>query len=95
MRGVLTLDAFARCWVQEFALFRAIEPLVGDPDRRAFARLAAEWRTRRMRQFDLAMKQMYGGAAGVMLERIADSNHYIQLDQPARFVAAVDAFMRR
>lgn len=46
-------------------------------------------------QFDLAMKQMYGGAAGVMLERIADSNHYIQLDQPARFVAAVDAFMRR
>ena len=46
-------------------------------------------------QFDMTMKQMYSGAAGVRLERIADSNHYIQLDQPARFVAAVDAFMRR
>src|SRR5688572_7641546 len=46
-------------------------------------------------QFDLTMKQMYSGAAGVRLERIADSNHYVQLDQPARFVAAVDAFMRR
>ena len=56
VRGVLALDAFARCWVQEFALF--------DGDRRrccrpsgapAFARLAAAWRARRWAQFDAAM----------------------------------------
>ncbi|MFC5860626.1 DUF3482 domain-containing protein [Agromyces flavus] len=55
VRGVLTLDAFARCWVQEFTLFRAIRPLVADDDRAAFARLTDEWRERRMDQFDLAM----------------------------------------
>ena len=46
-------------------------------------------------QFDAAMKQLYSGAPAATLVRIDDSNHYIQLDQPARFVAAVDAFMRR
>jgi pimeloyl-ACP methyl ester carboxylesterase len=46
-------------------------------------------------QFDNAMKQMYSNAPGATLLRIDDSNHYIQLDQPGRFVAAVDMFMRR
>jgi pimeloyl-ACP methyl ester carboxylesterase len=46
-------------------------------------------------QFDNAMKQLYSNVHGATLVRIDDSNHYIQLDQPARFVAAVDAFMRR
>ena len=35
------------------------------------------------------------GGIGVTVIRIEDSNHYIQLDQPERFVAAVEAFMRR
>ena len=46
-------------------------------------------------QFDNVMKQMYSNAPGATLVRIDDSNHFIQLDQPARFVAAVDTFMRR
>jgi pimeloyl-ACP methyl ester carboxylesterase len=46
-------------------------------------------------EFDNAMKVLYGAVPAVTMERIEDSNHYIQLDQPARFVAAVDAFMRR
>jgi pimeloyl-ACP methyl ester carboxylesterase len=46
-------------------------------------------------QFDSAMKQLYNNVPGATFVRIDDSNHYIQLDQPARFVAAVDAFMRR
>ena len=46
-------------------------------------------------QFDNAMKQMYSNALGATLVRINDSNHFIQLDQPGRFVAAVDTFMRR
>ena len=33
VRGVLALDAFARCWVQEFALFDAIAPLLPDGSR--------------------------------------------------------------
>jgi pimeloyl-ACP methyl ester carboxylesterase len=46
-------------------------------------------------QFDAAMKQTYSAAPNVTMVRIDESNHYIQLDQPARFVAEVDAFMRR
>ena len=46
-------------------------------------------------QYDAMMKQLYGNAPGVTLVRIEDSNHYIQLDQPERFVAAVETFMRR
>jgi pimeloyl-ACP methyl ester carboxylesterase len=46
-------------------------------------------------QFDNAMKELYSKAPAVTLVRIAESNHYIQLDQPGRFVAAVDTFMRR
>ena len=47
------------------------------------------------RQFDHVMKQTWGSAPNANLVRIEDSAHYIQLDQPARFVAAVDEFMRR
>ena len=46
-------------------------------------------------QFDNVMKQMYSNAPGATLVRINDSNHFIQLDQPGRFVDAVDTFMRR
>ena len=46
-------------------------------------------------QFDDVMRQVYSGAPGVTLVRINDSNHYIQLDQPERFVTEVESFMRR
>jgi pimeloyl-ACP methyl ester carboxylesterase len=46
-------------------------------------------------QFDAAMKQMYGTAPNATMVRINDSNHYIMLDQPARFVTEVDKFMQR
>lgn len=54
VREVLSLDAFARCWVQEFTLFAAIERAM--PERSAgFERLSQAWRDRRMDQFDLSM----------------------------------------
>ncbi len=46
-------------------------------------------------QFEAALKQMYAAAPRAHLVRIDESNHYIQIDQPARFVAEVDAFMKR
>jgi pimeloyl-ACP methyl ester carboxylesterase len=46
-------------------------------------------------QFDASMRLLYANAAGARLIKIEDSNHFIQIDQPARFVAEVDAFMRR
>lgn len=55
VRGVLPLDAFTRCWVEEFALFAAIAPLVPADKAPAYARLAQAARTRRFAQFDAAM----------------------------------------
>ncbi|MGE0356975.1 MAG: DUF3482 domain-containing protein [Burkholderiales bacterium] len=46
VRGVLTLDAFARCWVQEGSLLERVAPLVPEGKRAAFGRLAAAWRAR-------------------------------------------------
>lgn len=58
VRSVLTLDAFARCWVQEFALFDSVDAVL-DPVRRApFARLSEAWRARRMAQFEQAMRAL-------------------------------------
>jgi pimeloyl-ACP methyl ester carboxylesterase len=45
-------------------------------------------------QFDAAMRELYANARTARLIRIEDSNHFIQLDQPDRFLAEVDSFMR-
>jgi pimeloyl-ACP methyl ester carboxylesterase len=44
-------------------------------------------------QFSAVMQQIYSNAPNVRLVRIDESSHYIQLDQPARFVAEVERFM--
>ena len=52
---VLMLDAFARCWVQEFVLFAAIADVLPRDRRSAFAHLSNAWQARRWKQFDDAM----------------------------------------
>lgn len=53
--AVVSLDAFARCWVQEIALLRMIGTLVPGTKRAAYARLVPAWQSRRLAQFDEAM----------------------------------------
>ncbi len=48
IRAVTTLDAFARCWVQEFALFDLIGDALPDARRAPFGRLAEAWQARRL-----------------------------------------------
>lgn len=55
VRAVLTLDAFARCWVQEMTLLRAVGAVLEESKRAAFAHLEAAWQARRMSEFDAAM----------------------------------------
>ena len=45
-------------------------------------------------QFETGMRASFANAPQTRFLRIDDSNHFIQIDQPARFVAEVDAFMR-
>jgi hypothetical protein len=51
----LTLDAFARCWVQELVLLRAVAAALPEEKRAAFRRLEAAWQSRRIAQFDASM----------------------------------------
>jgi hypothetical protein len=55
VREVLTLDAFARCWVQEEVLLRAVEKVLAQEKRAPFARLSAAWSARSAARFDAAM----------------------------------------
>ncbi len=55
VRQVMTLDAFARCWVQEDALFARILPVLAADRRDAFARLMKAWRERSLQQFDKSL----------------------------------------
>ena len=58
VRGVLTLDAFARCWVQELSLLRSVGVVLPEAKRPAFERLAAAWQARRMDAFEAAMRAL-------------------------------------
>jgi pimeloyl-ACP methyl ester carboxylesterase len=46
-------------------------------------------------EFDRAIRLSFANAPRTRFMKIDDSNHYIQIDQPARFAGEVDAFMRR
>ena len=70
VRGVLALDAFARCWVQELALFAAIAPLVSAGHIVAFTRLADAWRAKRWREFDDAMTALAQPLAAAACARV-------------------------
>lgn len=75
VRAVLPLDAFARCWVQEFALLRAVADALPADRRAAFARLAAAWQGRREATFEQSMQVLAArlARAAVDRERVADA----------------------
>jgi hypothetical protein len=56
--GVLPLDAFARCWVHEVALLRAVEDVLPAEKAAAMQRLAAAWQLRSRATFDAAMQEL-------------------------------------
>jgi hypothetical protein len=71
IRGVLSLDAFARCWVQEGTLLREVAQALPDAKRPAFGRLAAAWRAAREAQFDAAMAAIATPIAAAACDRVA------------------------
>ena len=55
VRAVLPLDAFARCWVQEYTLLQAIAQALEGDRRALMQRLADGWLAQRRATFDAAM----------------------------------------
>jgi hypothetical protein len=71
VRGVLALDAFARCWVQEIVLLRALAPTIAPAKRDAYGRLIAAWQVRRMVQFDESMAVLAMQIASAACDRVS------------------------
>jgi hypothetical protein len=72
---VLPLDAFARCWVQEFRLLAAVEAALPPPQRPTMARLGAAWQARRIATFGAALESIAASVARTAADRqiVADS----------------------
>ena len=65
VRAVLPFDAFARCWVQEFGLWRAIEAALPPAQRPRMTRLREAWAARRWATFEAAVERVAGVLATV------------------------------
>jgi hypothetical protein len=57
VKGVYSLDAFSRCWVQEGILFEAVQSLLSPDDRPIMTRLFSAWQRANLALFHSAMEQ--------------------------------------
>jgi hypothetical protein len=71
VRGALTLDAFARCWVQEATLLRMVRPLLPPEKETALARLEAAWEDKNLARFDRSMEVLADHLAQAATDREA------------------------
>ncbi|MFC7536256.1 DUF3482 domain-containing protein [Sphingomonas sp. GCM10030256] len=69
VRGVLTLDAFARCWVQEGELLRRVAPLLPGDKQDAMHRLNRAWADRNLERFHAAMRILAEQIASAITDR--------------------------
>ncbi|MEL7059134.1 MAG: GTPase domain-containing protein [Acidobacteriota bacterium] len=77
--GVLPLDAFSRCWVQETRLLRRVEELLDDGQRPLMAHLRGVWEARHLETFARAVE-----AVTSYLERTARDRATLASKRPSR-----------
>lgn len=69
VRGLLALDAFARCWVQEDTLLRAVAAALPEAGRAAFEPLHDAWREREVGVWHASLRVLAGRLARAALDR--------------------------
>jgi hypothetical protein len=69
VRGTLTLDAFARCWVQEGTLLRIVQPLLDTDKAAALVRLEQAWQARSLERFHRSMETLAAQLAEAAVDR--------------------------
>jgi hypothetical protein len=69
IRDSLTLDAFARCWVQERTLLQALIPLLPERQRDAMERLIKAWARRNVDRFEASMTVLADQLAATVRDR--------------------------
>jgi hypothetical protein len=70
VQAVLPLDAFARCWVHEATLLRAVQATLQRERAEAMARLTAAWRAKRQQTFDESMAVLATSLARTATTRV-------------------------
>jgi hypothetical protein len=70
-RSVVTLDAFARCWVQEDRLLREAAALLDPAKQPEMERLRGAWRARNLEVFHASMKSIAAHLAAMATDREA------------------------
>ncbi|MGH8717536.1 MAG: DUF3482 domain-containing protein [Burkholderiales bacterium] len=73
VRAVLSLDAFARCWVQEGELLDAVHDALSAEIRPAFSRLSQAWRRKNIERFYASM-----AALAAQLQSVASDRESIE-----------------
>ena len=58
VKAVLPMDAFARCWVQEYELWKEIESCLTDADKPTFASLHATWIRQKQALYSSSLEAM-------------------------------------
>ena len=76
VRGILPLDAFGRCWVQEDTLLQEVEAVLPAELQPAGARLRAAWRARNLDVFERSMRLI----ARQLATAAADEEQLAELD---------------
>jgi hypothetical protein len=88
VRGALSLDAFARCWVQEDALLRAVGAVLPAERQEGFGRLRAAWRARNLEAFASSIDALADQLAAAAADR-EPIEPAAFADQAGRWVTAV------
>lgn len=69
VRGALTLDAFARCWVQEGELLRAVPPLLPPEKSQPMEALMDAWTARNLERFRASMRVLAEQLSATAIDR--------------------------
>ena len=85
VRGALTLDAFARCWVQEDRLFATLQSALPEEKALALHRLRAAWRERNLQVFEASVDAL----AKELALALSDREPLEPGGDPARAVSAL------
>ena len=85
VRGALTLDAFARCWVQEDRLFATLQTALPEDKVLALHRLRAAWRERNLQVFEASVDAL----AKELALALSDREPLESGGDPARAVSAL------
>jgi Domain of unknown function (DUF3482)/50S ribosome-binding GTPase len=92
VRGVHSLDAFSRCWVQEGILFETIQSLLPPDDRQLLARLFAVWKHTNLTVFHAAMEEWARLVSRAARARVMTKGDGSSMDRQKQ--QAVDALLK-